>query len=234
MKVGKLYIIEILVPPLDEVENSAMALNERYQANLVLSLTPPSTPSGSNWKEVISKSSTLSEMSQMIRKDTDADQNITGGVGLYIVSHGSGSRIGGITGQQMADLIDILGFGQIRKICLVACNVAGEGRAFAQDFCLALKPRLTPMVAAWSGFITVATGSETIYKSQGNGTLQKSKDYEGKAPNPTHRGHKLQKFVKGKPRLVTTEARAALKIVYQYHASGVVTIDLAKWHDMGN
>src|SRR5208282_536211 len=61
-----------------------------------------------------------------------------------------------VTCQEFIRLADLASY-NIRKIALVACNAGTDisDQGIVHGLCVGLQPELTPMIAAWRGFVTV-------------------------------------------------------------------------------
>jgi hypothetical protein len=117
------------------------------------------TPRASNWEALLNANQHISDMCISLRGRDDLGKNVINDIGLYVVGHGSVDILGGLTGPELARLINKLGFDErLRKICLAACNTGHDGSAdnkFLAGVALGLLP-LRPLIAAYTGFMTRA------------------------------------------------------------------------------
>ena len=229
---------------LAEVRGSADGIARRYgDLARVIAIDPPSTPSASNWEQLLGTDAVLKSASayiQAVTSEPDDDASQPNDIGVYVVSHGSPGSIGGLTAQQLAELLLALRFRRMRKLCLVACNVLlpladkptptqGDiDQSFIGKLCLALKDHLRPIVAGWTKFVSVAHPGmdHSIYKATGAGKLPINEQAMAKA--------KGKKFYKGagRSRLVTQGVRQEMKRAFQYRDGRVELVQLTEWHDV--
>ncbi len=198
-------------------------------------IDPTGFPSSSNWQNYIATKHALDKQ--------DIESIESDDVGIYIVSHGSGNNVGGLCAADLAALILELGFRAVRKICLVACNVGNSLKATAEDdiqtginqsyigsLCQALHP-LTPMVAGYAGFVTVAHPKYPgrIGVPAPGGGWQLKRGYGAQAP-----GRKLIKNPgkRGRITVMTPEVRQKLKVIAQSPDGQTVNlVGWDQWHD---
>lgn len=192
-------------------------------------------PSSSNWRSYIATEHSL---------DKRDIQSIEGGdVGVYIVSHGSGNNVGGLSAAHLAALIQELGFTAIRKLCLVACNTGNSLKSAAEEgvqtdinqsyigsLCRALYP-MTPMIAGYAGFVTVAhpkyPGRIGVPTSSGGWQWKRDHGSAAAGKKLTKKAHK-----QGRVTVMTPEARSSIKVIAQSldgHTVNLVGLD--QWHD---
>ena len=245
MKVSCAFILKLTglgALDADEVDSSAEALNQRYLpingCSAIIEVPVPANPTSSNWQEVIDKDDVLKWFKCGIPKYTALYPNI----GLFVVSHGATGQVGGLDGSNLAALIKEFGFQNLRKISVVACTTGGEkigktvtlDQSFFGKLCKGLAPGLTPMVAAYTGYMTIGS-SKSEFKSlhSQNGKQEVAQDEFKKLMS------KARKIVRTKQgmgkNMATCHADAAWKakqkVAYQYQNGAVQRIDLATWHD---
>ena len=143
-----------------EVDNCVEALGQRYTASYTLTVPVPASPNTSSWESVIDKDPTLSRACEVIPEFTAKYTDI----GVFVVSHGCPGQVGGVNGSQLAKLLLKLNFTTLRKINVLACSTASGdlGEGFFKDLCTGLASgKLTPMVAAYTGAVTMAHPNKT-------------------------------------------------------------------------
>jgi hypothetical protein len=214
-----------------EVDNCVEALEQRYSASCTLTVPVPASPNTSSWEAVIDKDPTLSRACEVIPEFTAKYTDI----GVFVASHGCPGQVGGVTGSQLAKLLLKLNFSTLRKINVLACSTArGDlGTAFFTDLCTGLASgKLTPMVAAYTGFVSMAHPKKTKQLCSYNGKQflsveELEKVFAG--------GHKVvasrEKGLSTQLGQCSTEQRAKNKKVYQYQGNTMVQVPLDKYHD---
>ena len=247
MKTEFVFVVKLECPPatgtgaLDstEVDGCVDALQERYGA-AVVSIPVPANPTSSNWKAYIDSDEELKKDRATIPGFTIKYKDI----GLYAVSHGKTGSIGGLGGDSLAELIKELGFRSLRKVCVVSCFTGGEkigagvdlDQSFFGKFCTALAPDLTPMVAAYTGYVTVGFATAAVdglYEQSGKKKIS-VEEFERIKLN----GSKIIRTKNGKGKnMALNYANGAWKtknkLIYQYKNGTTSPVDLAQWHDAG-
>ena len=196
-------------------------------------ITAAGFPSSSNWQGYIAEAHSLDIRDITSIRDED--------VGVYVVSHGAGNNVGGLAAAQLADLIKRLGFRAIRKLCLVACSAGkslgdAEGvqseinQSYIGKLCRELHP-LTPMVAGYTGFITVANPNYTgrIGVPEPGGDWRWRRNHGAAAS-----GKKLIRnpVKRGRVTVMTPDARSSIKVIAQSRdGHNVQLVGLDQWHD---
>jgi hypothetical protein len=121
----------------------------------LLVVDPDGFPNATNWKQ-------FHQVEHRSRSFTEAVESYQGDdVGLYVVSHASSNSLGSLNGSQVGELIREFKFKKLRKVNLLACNLANNIDT-DQTFLLALAKSLAdggmkPMIACYVGFNTTAT-----------------------------------------------------------------------------
>jgi hypothetical protein len=245
MKTEFVFVVKLECPPAtgtgafdsSEVDGCVDALQERYSA-AVVSVPVPANPTSSNWKAYI-------DNDEELKKDRAAIPGFTTkykDIGLYVVSHGKTGSIGGLGGDSLAELVKELGFRSLRKVCVVSCFTGGEkiaagvdlDQSFFGKFCTALAPDLTPMVAAYTGYVTVgfATAAVDGLHEQNGKKKISVEEFEKIKLN----GSKIIRTKNGQGKnMALNQAnpawKAKNKLVYQYKSGTISSVDLAQWHD---
>jgi hypothetical protein len=214
-----------------EVDNCVEALEQRYTASLTLTVPVPASPNTSSWESVIDKDPTLSRACEVIPEFTAKYTDI----GAFVVSHGCPGQVGGVTGSQLAKLFHKLNFSNLRKVNVLACSTgSGDlGVNFFTEFCTGLAAdKLTPMVAGYTGFVSMAHPKKNKKLCTYNGKYFLSVDELEKV---FAEGRKViasrEKGVSTQLGQCSAEQRAKNKKVYQYQGNTVVPVPLDKYHD---
>ena len=214
-----------------EVDNCVEALERRYQASLTLTVSVPASPNTSSWESVIDKDPILSKACEVIPEFTAKYTDI----GVFIVSHGCPGQVGGVKGIQLAKLLLKLNFTTLRKINVLACSAANGdlGYGFFSDLCTGLaSAKLTPMVAGYTGFVSMAHPKKNKQLCSYNGKYVLSVEELEKV---FAEGRKVvasrEKGVSTQLGQCSPEQRAKNKKVYQYQGNSVVQVPLDKYHD---
>jgi hypothetical protein len=100
------------------------------------------------------------------------DPETKGDVGVYIL--GNFCRLDGhlenYSATALAGMLQLVGFEEIRKLCLIACHAAAEAKgnvnkaSFLDLLCKELLP-LTPMIAGWDSYVDVMAPGTDRFKS---------------------------------------------------------------------
>jgi hypothetical protein len=254
MKVRQVFIIAVHSQQGDnaEVDNGAYQLAQRYGA-YVVTLEHPALPSSSHWGDYITNSEQL-QKDRYVISNTTADCRDTGErVGVYILSHGGTGKVANLTGDQWGALIKALGFEFISKLCLVTCygasTQAADGSAcqsFLQLLCLSLAPQLTPMIAAYDGYVTVmfpgmnlkraatvpdakgVTASKMVGGTQLDQMKTRAQKIGQKKPGD---GQKLGNKVIMQAQ--SQDFKDRIKIIYQFRNGQPAVVPLGEWTDKG-
>ena len=241
MRVKKLYILALRQGPQDqETIDTATLLKARYLARP--EATRPNSVDLINVNEAAQVALRDSSTAPTLRNESGdtlqpgAEENI----GVYIVVHGIWGRpVVGINPEQMALLVRTLGCQKIRKICLVACGLAGPDdfpsigvedpassgaqKSYLEQFCEKFQGDNT-MIAGWTDFVGVCRPDDTHVKR----SAKKAENYGKKVLQPPARrnAHVLASSEDGRP------LKAAQKKVYHWvREGGVTTLQLADWTD---
>jgi hypothetical protein len=119
-------------------------------------VTDISTPTASGWKEVIRVDQQLSEFAELVDSYNGND------AGLYIAGHGYADNLGHLRGGQLGELVLELKFKTLRKVNLLACNIANNigaeiGQTFLLDFAKVLHTKgMRPLIACYVGWNSTA------------------------------------------------------------------------------
>jgi hypothetical protein len=218
----------------EEIYGGAVALTNRYGAYYIDVDTPVALPSASQWQNYIETHGRL----KIDRAYVDMISGESKDVGVYVVAHGGGGMVAMLTGDQWALFIKELGFKNIRKLCIVSCNSASTSAkvqtCFIEKLCEALCP-LTPMVAGWDGFVTVAEpGMPGPIHNSLNANNPRTAEYysESESNQIKFNAQKLaKKKVIAPIATASPQLKDKLKVVYQWRDGNLVTVPLTEWSD---
>jgi hypothetical protein len=240
MKLDRVYVIALLGGGGDaeEVQQSADALTARYNG-VSVPVDQTAMPTASNWAERIKADDKYTGTLAQIKSDCEAGHWL----GVYVVSHGSAGTIaGGVVADDLAAFLAGIGFGpgSIKKLCVVACNVliSMESQATDQTYpgklCSALKAfGLYPVVAAWTGYVTVMTPHSKVGLSFYDGTAKgKRLGNQDKQYAKTHAKKVIKdsRITQGPQyALATDDAREKQKRAFQYRDGSVKQVPLTDW-----
>lgn len=183
-------------------------------------------------------------------KGKDVQPPLDGTVGMYVYGHGSYQRqlLGNLKHDELAAVIATkLGIGRLDKLCLLSCKLgqdtpaptpdAQPGYSYLRNLCASLASHgLTPKVAGWNDFITVAyTGMASNHHPRKNKNTRETVEVVEKSWSSTTVGRKVAHGLTGqinsKPAFVNDEMRQAKKSYWTCVDGNVTAIAYGDWHD---
>jgi hypothetical protein len=222
----------------EEVIACSEGLARRYSAPIV-KIAALATPAASNWRQYIDQHGELRNFKKMTSELTELSPDI----GVYIVAHGGNGVVAGLRGNHVGELLKELGFHQIRKIAIVACFTANEksitpDQSFFGLICNALWP-MTPIVAAYSGFVTVGDpGNKTITAKSVGAKHVSNRSSTNITPDQFEQmKQRAQKAIRGsqnRPVLAKLNPEIKQKLKHAFKATGqnsIAPVPLDDWHD---